>query len=178
MKLNEALKTLKGAGYIVEDAMHDRAMARVDRAYQHETDLHKWGGDPMALHQRGEEWEEGGHAEWTDTDKAYSDSDEKEDFCREVAEKLIAHFKPIYAKKGYTAAEFKKEHGTDNNWDWAICQILERYLYHASYENEELAYMDLEQAVEYMKPKAAKVLARCWSTKWNWLDPDKYRYER
>ena len=106
MDIKEAKQILKQNGFILEDDMHDRAMARVDRAYQHTKDRQFDDLDPMRPRHGSEDWEEGGHAEYDYTNKGDSDRDEKEEFGRKVAEKLVDYFEPIYAKRGYVPDEY------------------------------------------------------------------------
>lgn len=173
MQLDEAKKILNENGFILEDAMHDRAMARVNRAYQHVKDLHYDDLDPMHQRHGSEDWEEGGHAEYDYTNKDYSDSDEKEEFGKKVAKKLVDYFKPIYAKKGFVPDEYD---GGDNKWDWTIRDILGNYMYHAVRLDNKLSFMDVDEAVKYVIPTAAKVLDKCWDKKMNWFDIYKFEY--
>ena len=176
MKLDEAKEILKRNGYLLEDAMHDRAMSRVKRAYQDQIDRQNPGGDPMAIRHHSEDWEEGGHTEWDETDKAYSDRNEMSDFAEEVTEKLVEYFKPIYAKLGFTAAVFKKDNGTTEDWDWAIRDIIGNFMSHAVRDGEKLSFMSVDEAFRYMLPKVAKALKKCWSKKSNWFDPYVFEY--
>lgn len=173
MELKEAKQILKQNGFILEDEMHDRAMARVDKAYQHAKDRQFYDLDPLRSRHGSEDWEEGGHAEYDYTSKDDSDGDEKEEFGRKVAKKLVDYFKPIYAKRGYVPDEYG---GGDDNWDWTIKDILDKFMYHAVGEDKKLSFMGVDEAVKYVIPTAYKVLEQCWDKKANWFDIYKYRY--
>lgn len=172
MNLNEARAILKQNRFILEDNMYDRAMARVDGAYQHAKDRH-YDLDPLRSRHGSEAWEEGGHAEYDYTNKGESDRDEKEEFGRKVAKKLVDYFKPIYEKRGYVPERYG---GGDDNWDWTIKDILDKFMYYAVGEDEKLSFMGVDEAVKYVIPTAYKVLEQCWDKKANWLDIYKFRY--
>ena len=173
MEIKEAKQILKQNGFILEDDMHDRAMARVDKANQHAKDRQFYDLDPLRSRHGSEAWEEGGHAEYNYTSKDDSDGDEKEEFGRKVAKKLVDYFKPIYEKRGYVPEEYG---GGDDKWDWAIKDILDKFMYYAVGEDEKLSFMSVDEAVKYVIPTAYKVLEQCWDKKANWFDIYKFIY--
>lgn len=153
MLLSEAKEILKKNCYrIVEDAMHDRAMARVNRA------------NARSMNNGAEET-----------------SDFKANVLEQLLQHYLPIYaKKGFTKAAYVK-ENGKVGANDWNWTMVdILGDVYSYVFRKDKKfNQQVDFMSVDEAVHYLIPTANKVLAICWEkhkTGNSWFNPYKFDF--